>query len=88
MINKYMRRGVLLLLAGVGLNLAGWYLQLEELDVYKWAMVLGTVLFGIGFLLILYGLIRKVERAALLEERAEAQEEAEQPVRRAEDSMP
>ncbi len=83
-----MRRGVLLLLAGVGLNLAGWYLQLEELDVYKWAMVLGTVLFGIGFLLILYGLIRKVERAALLEERAEAQEEAEQPVRRAEDSMP
>ena len=83
-----MRRGVLLLLAGVGLNLAGWYLQLEELDVYKWAMVLGTVLFGIGFLLILYGLIRKVERAALLEERAEAQEEAEQPVRRAEDSTP
>jgi hypothetical protein len=88
MINKYMRRGVLLLLAGVGLNLAGWYLQLEELDVYKWAMGLGTVLFGIGFLLILYGLIRKVERAALLEERAEAQEEAEQPVRRAENSTP
>jgi hypothetical protein len=88
MINKYMRRGVLLLLAGVGLNLAGRYLQLEELDVYKWAMGLGTVLFGIGFLLILYGLIRKVERAALLEERAEAQEEAEQPVRRAEDSTP
>lgn len=66
-----MRRGLLLLLAGVGLNVLGLYFQERDLDAYKWAMIIGTFLFGIGFLLILYSLIRKVERAAILEERAE-----------------
>lgn len=71
-----MRRGFLFLLAGIGLNVLGWYFRQADLDAYKWAMGIGTVLFGIGFLLILYSLIRKVDRAAILEERAESHEEA------------
>lgn len=70
-----MRRGFLLLMSGIGLNIMGWYFQQEEIDAYKWLMITGTFLFGIGFLLILYSLIRKVERASILEERAEAHDE-------------
>jgi hypothetical protein len=73
--NKYMRRGIFLLLAGIGLNIVGWATEQKNLDVYKWAMGIGTVLFGIGFLLIVYSLIRKVERKAILDERAEEQQE-------------
>jgi hypothetical protein len=73
--NKYMRRGFVLLLAGIGLNVLGLYFQQQDLDVYKWAMGIGTLLFGAGFLFILYSLIRKVDRAAILEERAGAREE-------------
>lgn len=65
-----MRRGILFLLAGVGLNLVGWVTEQKDLDVYKWAMSLGTLLFGLGFLLILYSLIRKVERHGILVDRA------------------
>ncbi|HCN84124.1 MAG TPA: signal peptidase [Sphingobacteriaceae bacterium] len=75
--NKYMRRGVLFLLAGIGLNLVGWVTQQQDLSVYKWAMTIGTLLFGFGFLLVLYSLIRKVERQSILEERAIEHEKVE-----------
>jgi len=45
--------------------------------VYKWAMSLGTLLFGLGFLFILYSLIRKVERHSILVERAEEHEKTD-----------
>jgi len=72
-----MRRGILFLLAGVGLNLVGWVTMQQDLNVYKWSMSIGTLLFGIGFLLILYSLIRKVERNSILQERAEEHEKAD-----------
>jgi len=65
-----MRRGVLLLLIGVGLNALGFFIRENRFGSYGWAMIIGTVLFGIGFLLFFYSLVRKVERQALLEERA------------------
>jgi hypothetical protein len=72
--NKYMLRGILFLIAGIGLNLLGRVAENNELDIYKLEMLIGTLLFGIGFLLIFYSLIRKVERQAILEERTEGHE--------------
>lgn len=75
--NKYMRRGALFLLAGIGLNLIGWFTEQKNLDIYKWEMIIGTLLFGIGFLLILNGLIRKVELQSIIEERTEEHQKME-----------
>jgi hypothetical protein len=68
--NKYLRRGILLLVSGVAFNALGWFIKVKELGMYGWAMIIGTVLFGLGFLLIFYSLVRKFERQAILEERA------------------
>ena len=65
-----MLKGLLLLLLGVLFNILGFFIKEKELGYYGWAMIIGTVLFGIGFLLIFYSLVRKVERQAILEERA------------------
>ena len=70
MMNKYMRRGIWLILIGVAFNLLGYYLMEEDLFKYGWAMITGVVAFGIGFLFILYSLIRKMDRRAILNERA------------------
>jgi len=76
--NKYMRRGIWLILIGIAFNLLGYYLMEEDIFKYGWAMITGTVAFGIGFLSVLYSLIRKMDRKALLDERAaESSEEAE-----------
>ena len=37
---------------------------------YGWAMIIGTLAFGLGFLFVIYSLIRKMDRKALLKERA------------------
>lgn len=68
--NIYMRRGLWLILIGLAFNLLGYYLMEREIFKYGWAMVIGTVAFGIGFLLVIYSLIRKMDRKAILEERA------------------
>lgn len=70
MINKYMRRGIWLILIGVAFVLLGYYLMGEEKFKYGWSMVIGTVAFGAGFLYILYSLIRKMDRKAILNDRA------------------
>lgn len=75
MLNKYAKRGLLLLLLGVILNLIGWFVKTDEVEVagyklkYGWMMVLGVLFFGAGFLYILYSFIRKVEHSSILEER-------------------
>lgn len=76
--NKYMRRGIWLILIGVAFNLLGYYLMEEDVFKYGWAMITGTVAFGIGFLLILYSLIRKLDRKEILKERAAGSEEKKQ----------
>jgi len=76
--NKYLKRGLILTVAGILIGLLGSFLQDEELGVYKWVLTLGVVLFGIGFLTILYSLIRKIERKSLENERTEQQNEADE----------
>ena len=65
-----MTRGLVLLILGVLFNVLGYFIRDHSLGHYGWAMILGTALFGIGFLSIFYSLVRKVERQAILEERA------------------
>lgn len=74
--NKYMRRGILLLLAGIGLIALGYYLMETELMKYGWAMIIGYIAFGAGFLWILYSLMRKIERKSHLNQRAEEADKA------------
>lgn len=70
MLNKYMRRGIFLILIGVAFVLLGYYLMEEDIFKYGWSMIIGTIAFGAGFLYILYSLIRKMDRNAIMEERA------------------
>ena len=71
MINKYMKRGLWLFLAGIGLIILGYYLKDTELMKYGWAMIIGYLAFGAGVLYIIYSMIRKIERRSILKERAE-----------------
>ena len=71
-----MKRGLWLFIAGVALILFGYYLKDTELMKYGWAMIIGYIGFGLGVLYILYSLIRKIDRRALMKERAlEAEKE-------------
>lgn len=65
-----MSKGLILLILGVLLNVLGYFIKGNDLGHYGWAMIIGTVLFGVGFLLVFYSLVRKFERQAILEERA------------------
>jgi F0F1-type ATP synthase assembly protein I len=69
--------GASLLLAGVAFNLVGWFIKVKDLGLYGWAMIIGTLLFGVGFLLIFYSLMRKVEYQGIVEERAAEAEKSE-----------
>ena len=75
-----MRRGIWLILIGVAFNLLGYYLMEEDLLKYGWAMIAGTIAFGVGFLFVLYSLIRKMDRKAIMDGRAaDAEEENNNP---------
>lgn len=76
--NKFMSRGFLMIVFGIGLGALGYYLKNDTEYLYGWAMIAGVIIFGIGFLTVLYSLIRKVEAQSILEERAAEQEIAEQ----------
>lgn len=72
-----MKRGLWLFIAGVALILFGYYLKDTELMKYGWAMIIGYIGFGLGVLYILYSLIRKIDRRALMQGRADEAEKEE-----------
>lgn len=76
--NKYIGRGILLTITGIGVGLIGSYMQELDREIYRWLLILAVVVFGIGFLTILYGLIRKIERRSILEERSEQRTEEDE----------
>lgn len=71
--NKYLLRGILLLLTGAAAVYGGNILMENENNLYKIVMALGVILFGMGFLLIIYSFFRKIDRHAILEKRKEKQ---------------
>lgn len=75
--NKYLKKGLFFLIPGIALNILGYIIKENEWGYYGWSMIIGTVLFGIGFLFVFYSFVRKVEYRGLIEEReAEAERKA------------
>ncbi|HWK99026.1 MAG TPA: hypothetical protein VNQ55_03725 [Parapedobacter sp.] len=70
--NKYLLRGIVGTVLGLAFCMLGLYLMGDDSVPYKWILVFGVVLFGFGFLTIVYSLIRKIERHSLLDERKKA----------------
>lgn len=76
--NKFLSRGLIITALGILIGLLGTFLQREEYGIYKWVLIISVVVFGIGFLTIVYSLIRKIERKSILEERSEQQNDADE----------
>ena len=72
--NRFVRRGLVLLLSGIALNIAGFVMKHHNMGYYGWFMAIGVICFGIRFISLLYSLMRKVEAQGLIEERAEEKE--------------
>ncbi len=69
MMNKYLLRGIIGTALGLAFCMLGLYLMRGDFSGYKWMLVIGVVVFGFGFLTIVYSLIRKIERRSLLDGR-------------------
>ncbi|GAA4801188.1 hypothetical protein GCM10023231_32430 [Olivibacter ginsenosidimutans] len=69
--NKYLKRGLIITLLGIAICAFGLYLKDIESDWYGIILIVGVIIFGVGFVTIVYSLIRKIERQSILEERAE-----------------
>jgi len=72
--NRFVRRGLILLIGGIAFNVAGYLMDKHNISYYGWLMIAGVIMFGIGFITILYSFIRKVEAQSIIEERAEEKE--------------
>lgn len=78
--NKFLSRGLIITALGILIGILGSFLQREEFGIYKWVLTASVVVFGIGFLTIVYSLIRKIERKSILEERSEQQNDPDETV--------
>ena len=72
--NKYILRGIIFTLVGLLCCVWGYRLMAAEDALYRWVMVAGVLIFGMGFLTTIYGFIRKIERRSLLDGRREQQQ--------------
>jgi len=76
--NKYLKRGLIFTGMGLVLCAIGLYLKRLESDWYGFTLIVGVVVFGVGFVTIIYSLIRKIERQSILEDRAEQSTQEEE----------
>lgn len=70
--NKYLRKGLREIIIGVVLVILGYYLMEQRSNWYKLAMLVGVITFSIGVLTLIYRMIRKVDRNAIMEMREES----------------
>ncbi|WP_333625946.1 signal peptidase [Sphingobacterium siyangense] len=70
--NKYLRKGLREIIIGVVLVILGYYLMEQRSNWYKLAMLVGVIAFSIGVLNLIYRMIRKVDRNAIIEMREES----------------
>ncbi|WP_286860298.1 signal peptidase [Sphingobacterium sp. UBA7625] len=73
--NKYLRKGLREIIIGTLFVILGYYLMEQRSNWYKLTMIIGVITFGIGVLTLIYRMIRKVDRDALIEMREEAHKE-------------
>jgi len=67
--NKYLKRGISGTLLGIIICAFGLYLKDLESNWYGFTLIVGVIVFGVGFVTIVYSLIRKIERRSILESR-------------------
>jgi uncharacterized membrane protein HdeD (DUF308 family) len=70
--NKFLRKGLREIIIGVVLVILGYYLMEQRSNWYKLAMLVGVIAFSIGVLTLIYRMIRKVDRNAIIEMREES----------------
>lgn len=73
--NKYLWRGLLAIVLGVVGIYWGIQLMEQEEGWYKLALTLGVILFGVGFITLVYRLFRSIDRSTLLEKRKTQQKQ-------------
>lgn len=71
--NKYLLRGLIYTAVGLACCAWGYTLMADERAIYKWVMIAGVIIFGMGFLTVVYSFIRRIERQSIIEERKEQQ---------------
>lgn len=76
--NKYLKRGIAITIIGALVCMFGMYLKGIDSNLYGITLVVGVVVFGIGFVTIVYSLIRKIERQSLLDSRDQQRSEKEE----------
>ncbi|MGO1596511.1 MAG: signal peptidase [Sphingobacterium sp.] len=67
--NRYLLRGLVTTLLGIAGVYWGFKLMGAERELYKLVLTLGVILFGIGFITLIYRVFRRMDRSTLLEER-------------------
>lgn len=72
--NKYLKRGVGGTALGIIICAFGLYLKDLESNWYGFTLIVGVIVFGVGFVTIVYSLIRKIERKSILESREKQSE--------------
>lgn len=70
--NKYLRKGIREIIIGAALVGLSYYLMEQRSNWYKLAMIVGVIIFSAGFLTLVYRMIRKVDRNAIIEMREES----------------
>lgn len=63
--NKYLLRGLVLITVGILTVVYSLNLMEVENSLYKIVMTIGVILFGIGVVVAMYSLFRKIDRRAL-----------------------
>ncbi|WP_134089880.1 signal peptidase [Olivibacter sp. XZL3] len=76
--NKYLKRGIAITVIGVLVCMFGMYLKGIDSSLYGLTLTLGVIVFGIGFVTIVYSLMRKIERQSILESRDQQRSEKEE----------
>lgn len=69
--NKYLLRGLICLGIGAIAISYSLNLMLNEINLYKWIMSLGVLVFGFGVLMTIYSLFRKIDKRAVQRYRRE-----------------
>ncbi|MFD2743381.1 MULTISPECIES: hypothetical protein [Sphingobacterium] len=71
--NKYLLRGFTLLVIGSIITIYSLNLMQAESNIYKFIMPIGVLCFGIGVILSMYSLFRKIDRSTLQRYRRDQQ---------------
>lgn len=68
--NRYLKRGLIFVIIGIVLCYYGLYSKDPVAAFYKLPLLAGVMAFGYGFVMVIYSLMRKIERRSIEEERS------------------